>query len=96
MNKNLSLAKATFLTVLLLIGVSYTTMATTYTAAISGNWSSSTTWGGTAPGFNISGADNVVVPVGIVVTLDGDLTVNNASAALEILTSFRVHCLAVV
>jgi hypothetical protein len=84
MNKNLSLAKATFLTVLLLIGVSYTTMATTYTAAISGNWSSSTTWGGTAPGFNISGADNVVVPVGIVVTLDGDLTVNNASAALAV------------
>jgi hypothetical protein len=59
-------------------------MATTYTAVISGNWSSGLTWGGTAPSFNISGADNVVIPVGVTVTQDADVTLNNAAAALAV------------
>ena len=62
MKKKLHFTKAILLTMILLFGVSYASMAATYTATASGNWSSSTTWGGTgAPGFNISGADNIII-----------------------------------
>lgn len=87
MNKNLSFAKSAILTALLLVGSSYASMATTYTAAISGNWSSAITWAGSAPGFNITGADDVVIPAGVTVTLDNNLTVNNASATLSVVGS---------
>jgi hypothetical protein len=57
--------------------------AATYTATASGNWSNAATWGGTAPGFTIQ-TDNVVIPSGITVNLDGDLTINGLLAELNV------------
>ena len=84
MYKSISLAKATLLTSILILGTSITSMATTYSAVISGNWSSGLTWGGTAPVFNVSGADNVVIPVGVTVTQDADVTLSNAASTLSV------------
>jgi hypothetical protein len=43
--------------------------ATTYTATISGNWSSALTWGGAgSPGSTIGTLDNVIIPLGSNVT----------------------------
>jgi hypothetical protein len=47
--------------------------ALTYTAVASGNFNSTTTWGGVAPSGNIT-ADVVVIPSGITVTLNTDET----------------------
>lgn len=58
--------------------------AITYTASASGNWSSSTTWGGISPGSTISGADVVVIPSGITVNLDTDVEVAGALSAITI------------
>lgn len=57
------------------LGIFFTTAASaaTFTAAVSGNWSSSATWGGTSPGGLISG-DNIVIPAGMTVTMDMDVT----------------------
>jgi len=49
-----------------------TVNAATYTAVADGDWSSSATWGGTAPGSNPSG-DNIIIPAGMTVTLDVDV-----------------------
>jgi hypothetical protein len=77
--------KTTLLTAILVFGTSLASMATTYTASVSGNWSSGLTWGGTAPSFTTTGADNINIPAGIVVTQDADVTINNASATLSVL-----------
>ena len=87
MFKNLQFARAALLTSLLVVGTSLSSIAATYTATTSGNWSSSVTWGGTAPGFNITSSDNVVIPVGVTVTLDNNLTVNNAAASVSVVGS---------
>jgi type IX secretion system substrate protein len=87
MKTNLLHAKASFLTVLLMIGTGLATMAASYTASTTGNWSSSTTWGGTAPSFNITGADVITIPLGVTVTLDNALTINNAGASLAVVGS---------
>ncbi|MBS1584176.1 MAG: T9SS type A sorting domain-containing protein [Bacteroidetes bacterium] len=47
--------------------------ALTYTAVASGNFNSTTTWGGVAPSGNIT-ADVVIIPSGITVTLNTDET----------------------
>lgn len=44
-----------------------------FTAVTSGAWSSAATWGGTAPGPNVSGND-IIIPAGITVNLDMDVT----------------------
>jgi hypothetical protein len=51
--------------------------ATTFTATTSGNWSSSTTWGGISVGAILS-TDDVVIPNGITVTADMDLSISGA------------------
>ena len=84
MKKKLLFLKATLLTMVLVFGAGFASMAATFTATTSGNWSSATTWGATGPGFNITDADIVTVPVGVNVTLDADLIINNASAGLSI------------
>jgi hypothetical protein len=82
MYHKIQLTKATLLTAILIFGTSLASMATDYTATVSGNWSSSLTWGGTAPSFSTTGADNITIPVGVTVTQDADVTINNASAVL--------------
>ena len=88
MKNNVLFTKTTLLTIILSLGMSYASMAATYTATASGNWSSSTTWGGTgAPSFNISGADNIIISAAVIVTLDQNLTINNATASLDVLAT---------
>jgi hypothetical protein len=84
MKKILQPLKTTLLTLILIVSTGLVTMAATYTATTSGNWSSAGTWGGTAPSFNITGADVVIIPLGIAVTLDENLIVNNAAASLTV------------
>jgi len=55
----------------------------TFTAVSSGDWSNPATWGGTSPGFNVL-IDNVIIPAGISVNLDGDLTMNGLLAELSV------------
>ena len=55
----------------------------TFTAVLSGNWSSSTTWGGAAPSFNPT-TDIIIIPSGINVNMDNNVTINNASAVLNV------------
>jgi len=65
---------------LLLGSVSF---GSSFMAVASGNWSSSTTWGGTAPSFTNTG-DDVVIPSGITVTMDNNVTLNGAFSVLEV------------
>ncbi|MBL7933833.1 MAG: T9SS type A sorting domain-containing protein [Bacteroidia bacterium] len=44
-----------------------------YTVVASGDWSSSATWGGTAPGNAVTG-QNIVIPSGYTVNLNSDVT----------------------
>lgn len=51
---------------------STTANAATYTAAASGNWTDAATWGGSAPGSNLT-FDNIIIPAGMTVTLNTDV-----------------------
>ena len=73
---NLLSAKATLLTILILFGVSRASNASSFIASFSGNWSNASNWDGGRPGFDISSNDNVVIPSGVTLVLDADLTVN--------------------
>lgn len=54
------------------LGMMISGAANAFTAVTSGNWSSAATWGGVAPGPNVSNAD-IIIPAGISVTLDADV-----------------------
>lgn len=54
-----------------------------FTATSSGSWSSSTTWGGSAPGNNIT-ADQIIIPAGIQVLMDADVMVNGALSSIQV------------
>jgi hypothetical protein len=59
--------------------------ATTYTAVLSGNWSASATWGGTAPPFTLSTTDQVIIPLTFTVTMDQNVTLNGALSSINVL-----------
>lgn len=67
------LSKKGFALIMLVVLFSANAMA--ITAVASGDWSNSATWGGTAPGNNVSLAD-IDIPSGITVTLDQDVSFN--------------------
>lgn len=75
--KNLTLA-------ILFSLVGYVASAATYTAVLNGNWSSSATWGGAAPGSSISGADIINIPAGFTVNLDNSVAISNSLATLTV------------
>lgn len=56
----------------------FTANATVYTAVVSGNFNSSTTWGGILPSSLLT-ADIVIIPPGITVTLTADQTFAGSS-----------------
>ncbi|MES2679545.1 MAG: T9SS type A sorting domain-containing protein [Bacteroidota bacterium] len=60
-------------TMVMILAVLFSGAANAFTAVTSGNWSSAATWGGVAPGPNVVAAD-IIIPVGITVTLDTDVT----------------------
>jgi hypothetical protein len=49
--------------------------AITYTALVSGNYNNSTTWGGAVPSTFMAG-DIMIIPSGVTVTLDNDLSID--------------------
>lgn len=56
------------------VGIFISTFASAqFTAVASGDWSSSATWGGTVPPSTVT-AQNITIPSGITVNLDGDVT----------------------
>ena len=82
--KNINKLRIAMILTIALVGLSQTSLATTYTASANGNWSAAATWGGTAPGANITSADAIVIPLGTTVTLDENVTVNNALATVTV------------
>src|SRR6185437_1709673 len=59
--------------------------ATTYTATQSGNWSSALTWGGAgSPGSTVGTVDNVIIPVGMAVTMDMDVAVTSLASYITV------------
>jgi fibronectin-binding autotransporter adhesin len=69
---------------LMLFFVPHLLSATTFTAVASGNWSSALTWGGNAPGTNITAADQIVIEFGVTVTMDVDVALNHQLALLTL------------
>ncbi len=78
--KTIKRAGALILAILFFNTVSY---GATYTAAVSGNWSSSTTWGGTAPSFTNT-ADQIIIPALITVAMDDNVTLNGSTSTLAV------------
>ncbi len=79
----LSLFSKLALSVAIVAATLSTAKATTYTAIASGNFSSSATWfAGTAPVGLIAG-DQIIIPSGLIVTLDNNVTFN-AAATLNV------------
>jgi len=56
----------------------------TYTAVASGNWSSSATWGGSAPAFKLGAIDQVTIGAGLTVTMDSTVVMNGLLTQLSI------------
>ena len=56
----------------------------TFTAVASGNWSSSATWGGSAPPFTLGATDQVTIGAGLTVTMDSVITVNGLLAQITV------------
>ncbi len=79
-----TISRTIFITCLLVAGLIGTkSYATTFTAAASGDWSSTTTWGGTVPSTTNT-ADAIIIPSGIKVTLKNNLTIKGALASLDV------------
>lgn len=71
------------ITITLLIFITSLSYGATFTAIASGNWSSTTTWGGSVPPSNIT-SDQVIIPSGVNVTMDNNVTLNGAIAVLNV------------
>ncbi|RMG87222.1 MAG: T9SS C-terminal target domain-containing protein, partial [Bacteroidetes bacterium] len=59
--------------------------STTYTAVLSGDWTSAVTWGGMAPPTTISDDDLVIISANVTVNMDTDVELNNQFASINIL-----------
>ena len=55
--------------------------AITYTAMVSGNFSNTATWGGLVP-LSLSVGDVILIPTGVTVTMDNNITVNNSTTLI--------------
>ena len=56
--------------IVILLNVPASLFATTYTAVLSGDWTSALTWGGTAPPTTISGEDQIIIAANVTVNMD--------------------------
>ncbi len=72
------------LLVLLFATAPFLAHSTTYTAVVSGNWSNALTWGGNAPGSNITGEDQIVIAAGVTVNMDVDVEINHQLAVMTL------------
>jgi hypothetical protein len=71
------------LVVLVSLFTHFTAKALTYTAVASGNFSSAATWGGVTPPTSLV-LDNVVIPSGINVTLDQNVTISGLLSTMDV------------
>lgn len=74
--------------------------ADTYTATLSGDWTTGATWvGGTAPPDTLTNGDQVIIPLSVDVNLVSDIAVNDAGSSIEVigtLSSSSGHGLTVI
>ena len=70
-------------TLITLIFINSVANSATFTAITSGNWSNTSTWGGTAPTFT-STTDQITIPTGLTVTMDNNVTLNGALALITV------------
>lgn len=54
-----------------------------FTAVVSGNWNSTTTWGGPVPPTELTN-DQVTIPAGITVTMNANVTVNGPLSSITV------------
>jgi hypothetical protein len=78
--------KTTAILMLVVILTGSSAFAAAFTAVASGSWSSTTTWGGTAPANTIT-SDQIIIPAGITVSLGNNVSINGATASLAVLGS---------
>lgn len=69
--------------VLLWMIITVAANAATFTAVKSGQWTDASTWGSMAPGSYII-SDNIIIPAGIVVTMDVSVNISGMLASLEV------------
>lgn len=79
-----TLLKTAFeLTIAAIFLIGYTANAAVFVASTSGSWSSAVTWGGLAPGDDISNHQVVISP-GVTVSMDSDITLNGPAGSIQI------------
>ncbi|MDX1686208.1 MAG: T9SS type A sorting domain-containing protein [Saprospiraceae bacterium] len=83
----LNLIKNTLLGLLLLLPT--LGFSDSFTAVVSGDWSSSLTWGGTVPPDTITGEDNVIISAGVTVNMDVDVMLDNQLATINLIGSLE-------
>jgi hypothetical protein len=66
-----------------LVGIFSMNQLWAFTAVTSGDWTNAATWGGVAPGANVTGQD-IIIPNGITVTMDIDVTFNGLLNAFTV------------
>ncbi len=89
MNKILSRCITSTLLFALLFSLPISLFSTTYTAVLSGDWTSAVTWGGSAPPATISGDDQIIITANVTVNLNTNVEVNNELASISILGSLE-------
>jgi len=83
MRKKLHNFKKSFFLLFAFLFIQTVASATVFTAVESGNFNNSTTWGGTVPSFN-NLVDQIIIPSGITVNLDNDLTMDGALTQITV------------
>lgn len=83
MNHYLLNQKKSLTLLIFLFAISNIARSATFTAIASGDWSSTATWGVTAPSFSNT-MDQIIIPTGIMVNLDNNVTLNGALAQLTV------------
>lgn len=84
-NKNYSQGIASFLMLIGLFLLPNSLFATTYTAILSGDWTSALTWGGSVPPTTISEDDQIVISANVTVNMDTDVELNNQFATISVI-----------
>lgn len=83
MKRNLSNLKKSVILLAVFLIIDNFASAATFTAVASGNWSSSATWGGSAPSSSNT-IDQITIPSGISVNMDNDVILNGVLTQINV------------